>query len=357
MANNLSDLYPGRVTTPDANYPGGSIQNETTPTVPATPQSPGSNDGTPLDKDWANDHEGFLQSLTSEAGITPSGTTDTALSSQRKDALKVIFAGGLYETTINYPVSSVAKGGDGAQYKALIANGPASSVVDPVGDVSGTWVKKGSVKITVLTASDPAWTPTTGTEEIRFRYIAGGGSAGSVDGQGTGNPALSGAGSPGAYGEKTTPTIDPAYNIVVGSGAPAPAAGNNPGTQGGSTSITSTSLSIVCEGGIGGAGDSGASGGANKGPLSAVRPTATGGDINIDGGLSHEGRRGGGSIVSASYSVDSQFGSGGPTVFTRNGLAGQSPGAGGGATVNDSNSNDYQGGAGADGVVIIEERF
>lgn len=44
-----------------------------------------------------------------------------------------------YDMITDYDVSGLTKGSDGNIYKALIANGPASSVVDPVGDVSGTW--------------------------------------------------------------------------------------------------------------------------------------------------------------------------------------------------------------------------
>lgn len=145
MAQNLSDLYPGRVNAPDAAYPGGSIKNETTPTVPAPPTTPGSNDGTPLDKDWANDHEGFLQSIMAEAGISANGLIDNATASQRKDALKVILSGGIYETTIDFPAGSRVKGSDFNHYDCLTPNGPGTSVVDPVGDTTGTWVMVGGI--------------------------------------------------------------------------------------------------------------------------------------------------------------------------------------------------------------------
>lgn len=41
---------------------------------------------------------------------------------------------------VNYPVGALAVGSDGTTYKAVIANGPDTSVVDPVGDTTGTWV-------------------------------------------------------------------------------------------------------------------------------------------------------------------------------------------------------------------------
>jgi hypothetical protein len=39
-----------------------------------------------------------------------------------------------------YPIGGYAKGSDNLLYYAAIANGPSSSIVDPVGDVSGTWI-------------------------------------------------------------------------------------------------------------------------------------------------------------------------------------------------------------------------
>ncbi len=46
-----------------------------------------------------------------------------------------------YSTDVDYDdLPAIAWGSDGIAYKALIANGPATTVVDPVGDVTGTWV-------------------------------------------------------------------------------------------------------------------------------------------------------------------------------------------------------------------------
>ncbi|MCK5614351.1 hypothetical protein KAR91_71455 [Candidatus Pacearchaeota archaeon] len=44
-----------------------------------------------------------------------------------------------YSALIDYEIGVVVTGSDGRRYQAEIANGPASSIVDPVGDVSGTW--------------------------------------------------------------------------------------------------------------------------------------------------------------------------------------------------------------------------
>jgi hypothetical protein len=46
----------------------------------------------------------------------------------------------VYDALVNYPVNSYTIGSDGKIYKSLIINGPDTSVVDPVGDSTGTWI-------------------------------------------------------------------------------------------------------------------------------------------------------------------------------------------------------------------------
>lgn len=79
MSLKLNERYPGRMNNPSADYPQGSFKNRTTPDA---------KDGSYLEKDWANDKEGFFQSLLSAAGITASGTVDKVGASQFFDALQ-----------------------------------------------------------------------------------------------------------------------------------------------------------------------------------------------------------------------------------------------------------------------------
>lgn len=79
MSNDIRTLYPGRTNPADANYPFGSIKNESVP---------GANDGTPLTAEWGNDFEALKQAALSGAGESPNGTTDTAIASQVYNALK-----------------------------------------------------------------------------------------------------------------------------------------------------------------------------------------------------------------------------------------------------------------------------
>lgn len=84
MSLKLNERYPGRFDNPSADYPQGSFKNRT---------SPAAKDGSYLEKDWANDKEGFFQSLIAVAGITPSGIADKVGASQYYDALlSVLYA-------------------------------------------------------------------------------------------------------------------------------------------------------------------------------------------------------------------------------------------------------------------------
>lgn len=78
MAINLFNKYGSRANPPSIDYPEGSIKNRSAPDV---------KDGTPLDADWANDHQGFFQSILSYFGVTSNGTPDKVGASQYFDAL------------------------------------------------------------------------------------------------------------------------------------------------------------------------------------------------------------------------------------------------------------------------------
>lgn len=81
MAIKIFDKFSPRANPADGNYPYGSIKNESVP---------GAKDGTPLDAVWGNDYAGFDAALLAEAGIVPSGNADTAVASQRLEALKTL---------------------------------------------------------------------------------------------------------------------------------------------------------------------------------------------------------------------------------------------------------------------------
>jgi len=107
MAISVNTTYPpGRYVDPSAEYPTGSIKDSSLPTL---------KDGSPLLAAQPNDMQGFTDALLAAAGIAHSGTPDTALSSQRLEALlKVIlsysgltpvFGGGSLEANKRYLIT------------------------------------------------------------------------------------------------------------------------------------------------------------------------------------------------------------------------------------------------------------
>lgn len=116
MSLKLNEHYPGRFDNPSADYPQGSFKNRT---------SPAAKDGSYLEKDWANDKEGFFQSLIAVAGITPSGIADKVGASQYYDALLSV----LYAAARKTPV--LPDTGTAGIYKA--ANTPALTELPSTG--------------------------------------------------------------------------------------------------------------------------------------------------------------------------------------------------------------------------------
>lgn len=58
-----------------------------------------------------------------------------------------------YNATIDYSIGVSVTGSDGLVYESLVANGPSSSVVNPVGDSSGTWRNRNRPLSLIKTAS------------------------------------------------------------------------------------------------------------------------------------------------------------------------------------------------------------
>lgn len=70
-------------------------------------------------------------------GVTGGGTLQAKIDEIEADIDALDYQP--YSATLNVPVGGRRTGSDGELYRALIANGPDTAVVDPVGDVSGTW--------------------------------------------------------------------------------------------------------------------------------------------------------------------------------------------------------------------------
>lgn len=83
MALKRNERYPGRFDNPTAAHPQGAFKNRTTPTA---------KDGSYLERDWANDWDGFMSSLLDAAAITPNGDVDEVGASQYYSALLQVIA-------------------------------------------------------------------------------------------------------------------------------------------------------------------------------------------------------------------------------------------------------------------------
>lgn len=113
MALKIFEKFSPRANPADADYPYGSIKNESVP---------GAKDGTPLDASWGNDMLGFTDALLDDAGITPNGLPDTVQSSQRLDALKTVVRKPLELKIFQSPTDNLTKietfaGGVGVVYE------------------------------------------------------------------------------------------------------------------------------------------------------------------------------------------------------------------------------------------------
>ncbi len=101
---------------------------------------------------WTSDYE--LDQLTDPNAKDVDRQAENQLKFDITEAIKEIQEYGLlvYRADVNYPLDAKVTGSDGETYKCLIVNGPASTVVDPVGDVTGTWlfINEGSISISNL---------------------------------------------------------------------------------------------------------------------------------------------------------------------------------------------------------------
>ncbi len=251
-----------------------------------------------------------------------------------------------YDNGTDYIISSIVNGSDGIIYQARSANGPSSSVVDPVGDATGTWVRNGAT-VTEY-ASSGTWTKPNGLKYIIVEGVGGGGGGGGTSVTGGAEVASSRAGSGGGYSKKVIPAADLLASETVtigalGSGGSSASAGSNGGT-------TSFGSHITCNGGIGG--KAGTAIGGNNMEAAKVGGTATGGDINVTGGLASETGISSAFVVSYSNGGNSYFGSGGKT---NTGATADGYGSGGGGRVVSNSQAATAGLDGTAGVIYITE--
>lgn len=140
MAIDVAATYPGRSNPASADYPFGSIKNKSAPEL---------DDGTPLDRQWGNDLEGFFQSLMVAVGFTPSGVPDKVGASQRFDALialikrygipyrgVIAFAGTILQIPNEYALCNGANGTPDLRDRFIVGAGSDYNVGDFGGENS-----------------------------------------------------------------------------------------------------------------------------------------------------------------------------------------------------------------------------
>ena len=258
-------------------------------------------------------------------------------------------------TTGNAPTSTshwdLFAAGSGGIWNAGLSLGSAGDVVKV--NSGGTALEFGSagggmIAMQTFTSSG-TYTKNAATTKIKVIVTGGGGGGGS----GSNNyNSLSGGGAGGTAIKFITTGIGSTETVTVGQGGAGATAGNNNfGTAGGTSSFGSHCSAT-----------GGHKGNDSGDPNNAAYTAGIGsnGDINIRGGSS-QGYQGG--DVGVDYAGGSMGGSsfwgGGGMVGSNNGQyagqIGQAYGSGGGAGDHDGGSTYGAGGAGRDGIVVVEE--
>lgn len=270
-------------------------------------------------------------------------------------------------------ISTTAEGGAGAADSATVLYSTTArsniacrliGILQSTQTTAGTWA---AVPTTVSHRIEPrytlgstqvftatgTWTRPAGCRAVKVIVTGGGGGGGGT------TTTVAGEGSEGACGggggtaiKFITRGLGSTETVTVGTGGTAGATGGGTGGNGNASSFGSH-----CTGNSG----SGASGaGATSGSTNAAGAsggTATGGDINITGGGGHNGRVLSGLPVSIGSGGCTLWGAGGAKRSNVNGAAGDAYGSGGAGSVLAASQTQKTGGAGADGIVVVEEYY
>lgn len=199
---------------------------------------------------------------------------------------------------------------------------------------------------TVTFTSNGTYTPPANLLYAQVTCVGGGGGSGGSAATGVGQRGVSSSGGGGATVIKTyaKSALVPNVAVTVGSGGAAGAAGQNNGSAGGTTTFLSLSAA-------GGGGGNATAVGASPFASGVLGGTATGGDVNVDGGTSN--------FSTYSASTFTINGPGGSLLCTSQatgtGLTGKLYGGGGGAIWRNGSEAAVAGNAGAAGIVVVTE--
>lgn len=228
-----------------------------------------------------------------------------------------------------------------------------------VSDGNSKWMLNPSVtqsKITTFT-SNGTWTKSTlNPKFIKVTVIGGGGGGGGTAATGVGESACAGSGGGGGTSIKMilASALGATETVTVGAAGTAGSAGNNAGGTGGTSSFGSHASAT---GGTGGSGSATFSGTVSR--AGGAGGTGSSGTINIDGGAGSNGAQVSGLMVPIGLSGGTSLTNG--IGVPRDGV-GTSPsanayGVGGTGANSYASTAARAGGAGAAGIVIVEEFY
>jgi hypothetical protein len=202
------------------------------------------------------------------------------------------------------------------------------------------------------------YTKPANVTSILIEAIGGGGGGGGIAIT-TGGGAAAGGGGGGGYCRLWVAAAAATYTYTVGPGGAGGTAGNNNGTSGTATTFVGTGANIAAGGGQAGLGAPNSTVAALSGAQGAGG-TATGGDINIVGGVG-----GYGMVNGAAGAGMAMAGFGGGTTLApttpatpaaaSGGAASANSGCGGSGAGTQANGSAFAGGAGAAGRIIVWE--
>jgi hypothetical protein len=202
------------------------------------------------------------------------------------------------------------------------------------------------------TGSAATYTKPSNVTSILVECIGGGGGGGGATGAATATSCAAGGGA-GGYCRLYVASAAGTYTYTVGTGGAGGTAGNNNGSNGNATTFSASSMSAG--GGNGGTGMASVSSATASTVQGGNGGTSSGGNINAQGGAGYCGNAFLGVGISGSGG-DGYFGGGGRALTASGnnaGIAGNSPGAGGGGASVLTASE--AGGAGANGIIIVWE--
>jgi hypothetical protein len=237
---------------------------------------------------------------------------------------------------------------------AVVASGTAFAANDPLCVTharAGDTVTLPAVTRQVITASG-TWTKPANCRAIRYRGCGGGGSGGSVSGVASQVGAASGGAAGGEFEGWLDVTAIASIAVTIGAGGAASAAGANNGNAGGNTVFGAHATGNGGPGGI-----AQAAGTALGVTAPAAGGTATGSDNPVTGAPSGGGIRLSGTVGRSGSGASGSFGTGGAGRTTAGaGNASSGYGSGGGGALSTA-AVAQPGGAGAPGVVFVEEHY